>query len=261
MTGTDGQLAAGDPAEAPLTLELLADLQAGVFDEQVAARLRRRVADDSQASTMLAALEATVTELRALPQQRSAPMPDAVADRLDAALAAEARRAGYVAATAGPAPVPLVEPAARRRRRTGWAGMAVLAAAAAVTGVVALSGLQWQTAGTPQAGDALGSATGVQPAGPLTLTRDNLDGALERALRARDYGPLAGRQTLRSCLTANGVPAGGEPMGALEVTLDGRPGVLLVLPTGRIAQVRLLVVGPACGPDNPSPLAEYVVGR
>lgn len=259
MTGPDGHgpegpSAAGDPAQAPLTLELLADLHAGVFDEQVAARLRRRVAADPQAGTMLEALDDTVTELRALPGQRTARMPDAVAARLEAALAAEAQRAG---ATTAAAPATLT---ARRNRRT-WAGIAALAAAAAATGVVALSGLQWETAGTPRAGGVLGSATGIQPAEPLALTRSNLDGALNQALQAHDYGPLSTPQMLRNCLTANGVAPGGDPLGAVEVTLDGRPGVLLVLPTGQIARFRLLVVPPNCGPNNPSPLAEYVVGR
>lgn len=249
MTGTDRQVASGDPAEAPLTLELIADLHAGVFDEQVTAQLRLRVAADSQARTVLAALDATVADLGALPQQRTARMPEAVADRLDAALAAEAQSA------------PVAGLAARRHRRTGWMSVTVLAAAAAAVGVVALSGVQLETAGTPQADDALGSATGVKPTEPLALTRGNLGGALDQALKDPDYGPLSPHPMLQNCLAANGVAAAGEPLGALEVTLDGRRGVLLVLPTGRIAQVRLLVVGPDCGPDNPSHLADYLVGR
>lgn len=280
MTGSDGRSAGGDPAEAPLTLELLADLHAGVFDEQVAARLRRRVAADPQAGAVLAALDDTVTELRGVapPGQHPARMPDTVAAGLDAALVAEAKRAGYPAVGdtggfetgggcgTGPdsgtvAAVPPDGLVARRTRRTGWAAVTVLAAAAAAIGVVALSGLQWETTGTPQAGDALGSATVVQSAEPLALTRAGLDGALNQALQARDYGPLSPPHMLRSCLTANDVPAGRAPLGALEVTLDGRPGVLLVLPTGQIARFRLLVVPPNCGPNNPSPLAEHVVGR
>ncbi|MGH4025042.1 MAG: hypothetical protein ACRDRV_10715 [Pseudonocardiaceae bacterium] len=260
-TGTDGQIASEDPARVPLTLELLADLHAGVFDERVAVQLHRRAAADARAREILAALDATVADLSALPQQRTPPIPDAVATRLDGAVAAELQRAAPPPAAPPP---PVDDLSARRSRRTGragWAGLAILAAAAAATGVVALSGLQLETTGTPQANDALGSATGVRSPEPLTLTRTNLGGAVDQALKARDYGPLAQPQLLRNCLAANGVPGGGEPLGALEVTLDGRPGVLLVLPTGRIAQVRLLVVGPDCGPDDPSHMADYVVGR
>lgn len=251
-TGSEGQVSSEGPMQAPLTLELLADLHAGVFDEQTAAQLHRRAAADSQAREILAALDATVADLRTLPQQRTPPMPDAVATRLDAAVAAEVQRA---------IPPAVVGLSARRSRRAGWAGLAILTAAAVTTGVVALSGPQLETAGTPQAKDVLGSATGVRSPEPRALTRSNLGSALDQALRARDYGPLTPPQLLQNCLAANGVSGGGEPLGALEVTVDGRPGVLLVLPTGRIAQVRLLVVGPNCGPDNPSHLAEYLVGR
>ncbi|HEX2298105.1 MAG TPA: hypothetical protein VHH34_06240 [Pseudonocardiaceae bacterium] len=253
-TGPEDRLTSEDPAQAPLTLQLLADLHAGVFDERVAAQLHRRAAADSRAREILAALDATVADLNALPQQHTPPIPDAVAARLDAAVAAEMQRAPT------PAPADLSARRSRRTGRAGWAGLAILAAAAA-TGVVALSGLRLETAGTPQANDALGSATGVRSPEPFTLTRTNLGGALDQALKARDYGPLAQPQLLRNCLAANGVSGGGQPLGALEVTLDGRPGVLLVLPTGRIAQVRLLVVGPDCGPDDPAHLADYVVGR
>ncbi|MGH4015573.1 MAG: hypothetical protein ACRDSL_16960 [Pseudonocardiaceae bacterium] len=270
MTGTDGQVSPGDPTAGPLTPELLADLHAGVLDEQVATPLRLRVAADAQARTVLAALDATVAELGALPQQRTAPMPDAVANRLDAALAAEAARASRLPVDPPPdtrvgvaqvPPMPVADLAARRRRRTGWAGIGILAAVAAAIGVVALSGVQLDTAGTPRGGDALGNATRVQPSEPFALTSGNLGGALDQALKARDYGPLTPPPMLQNCLAANGVAGGGAPLGALEVTLNGRRGVLLVLPTGQIAQVRLLVVGPSCSPGNPSELAEYVLRR
>lgn len=276
MTGTEGQPPARDPVDEPLTLDLLADLHAGMFDEQVTAELRRRVAADSRASTMLAALDATVAGLAALPQQRTPRMPDDVANRLDAALDAEARRMnrpadppaqpgwpndGAVTAVQEALPSSVAELAARRRRRTGWAGLGTLAAAAAAVGVLALSGIQWEITGTPRASDAFSSATGVQPAEPLALTRSNLDDALSQALRARDYGPLSPPQVLRNCLRANDVATGSEPLGALKVTLDGKHGVLLVLPTDRSAQVELLVVGPDCGPRNPSTMAEYVLHR
>lgn len=251
-TGTGDRVPSGDPAEAPLTLELLADLHAGVFDDHVATRLRRRAAADPRAGEILAALDATVADLGAVSQRRPPAIPDEVAARLDAAVAAQLERAGSAAAGSL---------WARRNRRARWAGVAILATAAAATGVVAAAGLQLETAGIPRADEALGSATGVRSAEPLTLTRSSLGGALDRALTTPDYGPLAPPEQLRNCLAANGVPGGGRPLGALTVTLDGHPGVLLVLPTGRIAQVRLLVVGPDCGPDDPSQMAEYLVGR
>ena len=256
MTGTDAQNV-GDPTDGPLSVEILADLHAGVLDERAAARLRQRVATDPQASTVLAALDATVAELAAVPQQRTVRMPNEVAQRLDAALAAEARRNGR-RVLPQPSPAPVGDLAARRRRALGWAGAGLLAAAA--TAVVAAAGVQWQTAGTPRAADALGTAHGVHPDQPLALTRATLGNALDEARTARDFGPLSSPAQLRSCLAANDVGRGGVPIGAREVTLDGRPGILLVLPTGELGQFRLLVVGPDCGPGNPSQLADSMVG-
>lgn len=253
MTGSGGQVPPDDPVDAPLSLELLADLHAGVFDEPLAAQLRRRVAADSGASAVLAALDATVADLAALPHQQTVRIPDSVARRLDAALATER--------AASPALVADMTLEVRRRRRVGWAGVAIAAAAAAAIGVVALSGVQLDTAGTPLAGDALDTAIGIQSSEPLALTHGNLRDALGQALEARDYGPLSPPQRLRNCLTANGVAPGGAPLGALEVTQDGRRGVLLVLPTDRIEQVRLLVVGPNCGSGNPSRMADYLMIR
>src|SRR5262245_31062556 len=108
-TGTDGRVTSEDPAQAPLTLELLADLHAGVFDERVSAQLYRRADADPRAREILAALDATVADLNALSQQRTAPIPDAVAGRLDAAVAAEMQRG---------APAPVADLSARRGRRT-----------------------------------------------------------------------------------------------------------------------------------------------
>lgn len=263
MTATDASAGPGDPAQAPLTLELLADLHAGLFDEPVAAQLRRRVAADPQAAEVLAALAATVADLAALPHQRTAPIPERVARRLDTALATEragtglAPQAGWTGATV-PTLVAELTQALRRRRRAGWAGVAILAAAAAAIGVVALSGVTLRTTGAPLTGDALGTAIGIQSAEPLVLTPGNLHSALDQALATPDYGPLSAPQRLRNCLTANG---GGTPLGALEVTLEGRHGVLLVLPTDRTAQVRLLIVGPNCASANPSRIADHLMIR
>ncbi|MGH3802862.1 MAG: hypothetical protein ACRDTD_22590, partial [Pseudonocardiaceae bacterium] len=150
---------------------------------------------------------------------------------------------------------PVIIMAARRRLRARWIGAGVLAAA--VTGVAMIGVL---TGGAPRAGDALGAAA-VSPPAPLTLSGGDLGGALNHALGARDYGPLTRPEALRRCLDANDVPVGDKPLGAREVTLDGRRGVILVLPTTQIAQFRLLVVGSDCGPANPARLADGVASR
>lgn len=256
MTGTDAPAFPGDPALVPLTLELLADLHAGVFDEPLATLLRRRVAADPRAGAVLAALDATVADLATVADQQAARIPDRVASRLDSTLA--------IASATRAVPEHVDRPRAdppRRRRRAGWSGVALAVAAAAAIGVLALSGMQLDTAGSGLGGDALDTAIGIQSPEPPVLTRDSLHLALEQALQTRDYGPLSPPPRLRSCLRANEVALGAAPLGALEVTLDGRRGVLLVLPTSRIEQLRLLVVSPNCGSAGPATLADQLMIR
>ncbi|MGH4012281.1 MAG: hypothetical protein ACRDTH_29655, partial [Pseudonocardiaceae bacterium] len=213
---------------------------------------------------VLAGLDATVADLAALPTRCPARMPDAVAQRLDAALAVEAQqddrhpadpaRAGYRRA----APRQPAITVAGRRLRAGWIGAGVLAAAVMGVALYGVSGVR--TWDAPRAGDALGAAA-VSPPAPLALSGDDLRGALNHALGARDYGPLSRPEVLRSCLDANDVPVRDKPLGAREVTLDGRRGVILVLPTTQIGQVRLLVVSSGCGPGNPARMADGVAVR
>jgi hypothetical protein len=237
MTGIGGAAGPGDPPERSLELR--------------------------------AALDATVTDLNALSTRCPARMPDAVAQRLDAALAAEmlandglganrptsdtVRAAHRLAAPRKPLIM-----LATRRLRVRWIGAGVLAAAVIGVAVSGVSSLM--TGGAPRAGDALGAAA-VSPPAPLALSSGDLSGALNHALGARDYGPLSQPEALRRCLDANNVPVRDEPLGAREVTLDGQRGVLLVLPTSQIAHFRLLVVGPDCAPDNPAQLTDGVAIR
>jgi hypothetical protein len=272
MTGTDGPTRPGDPPDGSAarspewSLDRLADLHAGVLAEHAATSLRARAIADPQARTVLAALDNTVADLAALPTQDPTRIPEAVAQRLDAALAAEVQRAG-------PAHLPgrtrrghyraarqlVTRPAGRRRLRARWVAAGVLAAA--VSGV-AVSGMMISalTGGAPRAGDALGAAA-VSPPAPLVLSGGDLSGALSPAWGARDYGPLGRPEALRGCLDANNVPAHDKPLGAREVTLNGRRGVILVLPTTQATEFRLLVVGPDCGPGSPARIADGVARR
>src|SRR4051812_498492 len=100
------------PMGPPWSIDLIADLHAGVLPPEVAAQLRPRVEADADAVEVLRALDATLEDLHSLPP---IPMPDHVAARIDAALAAEARP--------GIAPVVSLNDARRRRnRRLGFGG-------------------------------------------------------------------------------------------------------------------------------------------
>jgi anti-sigma factor RsiW len=58
--------AADDRYELPVTVGLLADLQAGLLDDRTAARLRRRVRTDPAVKAQLAALDRVRRNLSAL---------------------------------------------------------------------------------------------------------------------------------------------------------------------------------------------------
>jgi hypothetical protein len=95
----------------------------------------------------------------------------------------------------------------------------------------------------------------------LALTHDTLASAVGDGLTQRDLGPLNNPRRLAACERVASLPAQ-PPLGGRQVLLDGRPGVLLVLPTGVVGRFRLVVVVPECGTSAAGPvLADIVVGR
>jgi hypothetical protein len=268
MTGYDSPPPSGDDAagSSPLSLDLLADLHAGVLDPVVTDELLRQVAADPQAQATLAALdaavEATTAALSALPPLT---IPENVAARIDAALRQEAaaRFAAPTAVMDPPAPPPVAPvldfaTAARRRRRGVALAGGLLTAAAAVIGVVVVTGLNGgETTGTPGA-SATNSSDQALP--PLALTDETLASAFDSTMAVTDYGPLGAPGRLGECLAAIQVDPASRPLGAREVTLDGDPGVLLILPTGTAGRLRLVVVEPECGPGRSAVLADTTIG-
>jgi hypothetical protein len=219
------------PIGPPWPVDVLADLHAGALDASVARRLWPQVREDPQAMEMLDALDVTRAELSALGTSPAPPMPAHLAARLDAALDAEAS-----------APVlDLARARRKRNQRVGWAAGVLVAAAAAAVAVISIP-----------------SGTGTGPVGtPVTsLNTATLTSALGRS----DYGPLTDPTRRAACLAANQQDPNQIPDGAMQVTLAGKPGVLMVLTTGKLAQYRLLVVGPDCAAGNPDRLADTVVG-
>jgi hypothetical protein len=180
-------------------------------------------------------------------------MPADFAARLDAAIDAEVR------SRAGIAPVVDIS-AARGRpkrnpkqsRRLAWtAGLVGIAAALIGAAIVVL----------PSSGSSGPVQAGATPTSQLSVTNGQLGSvALAQALHKSDYGPLSNPQQLSGCLKANGQDPDVKPIGAMQISLDGKPGTLLVLTTGVLAQYRLLVVGPACSATSASTLANQVIG-
>lgn len=237
------------PMGPPWSVDLIADLHAGVLPPEVAAQLRPRVEADPEAREVLQALDATLADLEALPP---IPMPDHVAARIDAALAAEARPA---------APVVSLDEARRRRNRRLGLGGGVLVAAAAAFGVVFAVSPGGQQANTP--GDAAPApTTNSNVSAPLSLKRDELGSAVGEVLKAQNYGPLETPDRLAGCLKGGGITSSGNPLGISPINLEGKDAVMAILPAG-LGKYRLVVLDPAtCGPDQPAGvLADTTVGQ
>ncbi|MEU4801503.1 hypothetical protein [Actinosynnema sp. NPDC023587] len=226
----------------PWSVDLLADLHAGVLDPGSEAELRSAVAEDPEAQAVLAALDATLDDLHNLPP---IPMPRQVADRIDAALAAEARPVA-----------PVVDLAAKRRKKQlGW-GAGLLAAAAVGVGVVVVS-TQGDTVAPPP-GDqvALPTSPSTRPApgdgAPLAVKGNDFGPVFGDVLKAQNYGPLENQDKLAGCLRGGDI-VGSKPLGVSPITLDGRDAVMAILPGGKPGAFQIVVLDPeTCGPDNPN---------
>jgi hypothetical protein len=238
-----------EAAGPPWSVDLLADLHAGVLDEREAAELWPRVQADPEARTIIEALEATTADLASLATAPAPPMPADVAARIDAALAQEAR----------PGVAPVVDLAAARRKRNqriGWISGVVAVAAAAVAAIaIAVPGTS-DTTGTPVAAPPRSGQAG----GPALAVRSDQPQAAVGQLSTgvKDYGPLGSAQRLSTCLQAAGFAPAASPIGVRPGTLDGQPAVLVLLTTGKLAEFRLVALSPDCGPK---PLLDQVIGR
>ncbi|WAL65629.1 hypothetical protein ORV05_32915 [Amycolatopsis cynarae] len=242
-----------EAAGPPWSVDLLADLHAGVLDEAQASRLWPQVDSDPEARAVIDALEATAADLAALTTAPAPPMPEDVAARIDAALAREA-------ASPQLAPVVSLDAARRKRnRRIGWISGVVAVAAAAVAAVaIAIPG--------NSGSDGSGSSQVAQPTAgqavpnpPLALRSDHPQAALGPLSQGvKDYGPFGTPQKLGACLQAAGFTAQADPIGVRPGTVDGKPAVLVLLTTGKLAEFRLVALSPDCGSR---PLLDQVIGK
>lgn len=253
------------PSGPPWSVDLLADLHAGVLDREQSARLWPQVKADPAARAILDALESVRTDLGDLGAAPVAPMPAHFAARLDAALDAEARRApgggGVAVAPLPPQPglAPVVDLDAARRKRNrmaAWAGGLLTAAAAAVA--ISIAVVPTSTTGVPKAAMPPSEQTQnpeAQP--PLAASSSDLGGAIGKVGTTKDYGDLGDQAGLDRCLAANDVdPAEAQTIGVRPVTLDGKPGTMaILLVPGELGKFRVLVVEPDC-----SALADTVIG-
>jgi hypothetical protein len=257
---TDESRGIGGTIGPPWSVDVLADLHAGVLDDAQAAELWPLVNADPEAQEILAALDATQADLASLAEAPAPPMPAEYAARLDAALAAEAAAKFPSARPAGPAPqgAQVVDLAAARRRRNkrlGWAAGVLTAAAAAVVAVTIAIPNTPQQSGTPNvaAPAPTGPSVGSDGSGAQAL--------IGKAVGVRDFGPLKTEDKLDACIAAAGLDPKVRPEGIRPVNVGGQAGVMIILTTGKLAQFRLVAFGADCGPGHPAVLFDKVVGE
>jgi hypothetical protein len=234
-----------DDEQAPLSLQLLADLQAGLLDDDTAAELRRRVRDDPDAAAMLASLDQVRTDLADLGRDdASAPeVPAAVTARIGAAL----RTQGHA-------------PAHSARQAPRWQLVALVAGvgAALVGVVVGALMLSRPQAPTWSTGPTAERITVSRPATELPLPSPQITALLTQA---PDWGPLADPGRRAACLSGLGYAATTPVLGARPVDMDGRPGILMLLPADSPGKVLALVVAPDCTAGHTGLLANTLLAR
>jgi hypothetical protein len=209
-------------AEPPLTAELLADLQAGLLDDEAAARVRERIRADPHAPEVLRALNRVRRDVAALgTDPASAPdVPAQVSTHISAALrAADPPFNASRGAGAAHSARPRVRPA---RVVAAVAGFCAVLAAIGV-GTAALLHSPAPTMSTPVTAEHITVST---PPMVIPLSRDEI---LDLLGRSPDYGSLGDPARRASCLAGLGYPASTRVLGARPVEINARPGVLLVL--------------------------------
>ncbi len=221
MSAGDEESAAA-AAEPQLTVELLADLQAGLLDDDTAARVRRQVRADPDAEATLRALHRVRSDVAALSAEAadwdSAPdPPPAVIARISAALQSPIGGAAHSA-----------RPHMRPARLLAAVAGACAAIAAIGLGTAALVNAPTPTPSTQITAEHITVST-PPPAIPLSQAQ-----LLDLLNRDPDYGPPASALNdparRASCLTGLGYPASTRVLGAQPTDINARPGVVLLLP-------------------------------
>jgi hypothetical protein len=236
--------------DPPPTVEALADLQAGLLDDNTAARLRKKVRADPDARQTISALNRVRREVADLGSDpSSAPDVDpAAVDRIGAALRAEPTRA-----VAAHAVRPGVLP--RSARLT-----------VAVTGLTAVAIAAWvgtralitTPASTTSRPTTIEHITVSRP--PLTIPLSDQQ-ILALVDHDPDFGPLTDPRRRASCLSGLGYPANARVLGARPIEIAGHPAVLLVLPGDAPGDVKAVAVAPTCSAANTGLSADRIVTR
>jgi hypothetical protein len=248
----------GDRFDAAVSLDLLADLQAGLLDDLTAARLRQRARTDPDVTRGLAALDRVRRDVARLGgDAASAPeVPAALTARVGAELASRPTPSNEVVARRGPDTAHAARaPGARLRDVAAAAGVAAVIAA----GVIGTAMLTRSEPGPPLGTGPTASSMKVpRPPGGVPLPDEQILALLRLP---PDLVGLVDPQRRASCLGGLGYPASTPVLGARPLAVRGRPGVLLLLPSDAPKWVDAVVVAPNCSSVDTGLLARTTVSR
>ncbi|CAJ1506557.1 hypothetical protein MU0083_003975 [[Mycobacterium] kokjensenii] len=146
-------------------------------------------------------------------------------------------------------------PLPRFNRIAAYTGGGAALIAVAV-GAFGLSRLPGDTASGPRSFDAI--TVESEPPTVLPLSDPEI---LELLDREPEYGPLTEPGRRIGCLTGLGYPAATPILGAREVTINGRSGVVLVLPDTSTDLLTVLAVAANCSSANTGLLATTAIRR
>jgi hypothetical protein len=244
---------AGD-TDPPLIVDLLSDLQAGLLDDETAARVRRRVRADPAAEAILRGLNQVRSEVAAAGADPSAaseelePPPDAVA-RVSAAL-----RPSPAAHSARP-------PIRRARLIAGIAGGCALVAAIGV-GTAALLKLPAPIPSTSATAEHITvPEVASRPTAAIPLSHEQILDLLKRTPDYGAHGALDELPRRASCLRGLGYPPSTSVLGAQPVEVNSRPAVLLVLPGDAPDDLAVFAVALNCSAVDTGLMASTQIPR
>jgi hypothetical protein len=215
-----------DPDDLPLTAETLADLQAGLLDDETAARLRRRIRDDPDARQTMAALNRIRREVAALGPELPTHSVDRGRLRLPRAARLAVAAAGVIAVAVA-----------------AWLGTRALLIAPAPL---------------PSRPTTIDHITVSRPPQTIPLSDEQILALLDRA---PDLGPLSDPRRRASCLAGLGYPASTRVLGARPIDIAGHPAVLVVLSGAAPGAFAALAVAPTCSSASTGLSADRIVHR
>jgi hypothetical protein len=235
-------------ADPALTADTLADLQAGLLDDETAARLRQRIRTDPDARQTMEALNRVRRDVAGLGSDPSSapPVDPAIVDAVAAGLGAQPAGAAH-AVHRGRFPRPA---------RIAFAAAGLAAAAAAAW--LGASALTAAPAPVPSRPTTIEHITVSRPPQTIPLSDQQIVELLDRA---PDLGPLTDPRRRASCLAGLGYPTNTRVLGARPVDIGGHPAVLLVLPGDAPAALAALAVAPTCSSANTGLSADRIVHR